>query len=156
MNTKFLFPNKFKMLGWIMFLPASLLGLALAIFQFEWPFLDVKVFAILADELLGESQHFSIIENNILDEIIGVFVILGAIFIAFSKEKYEDEYIAKIRFESLVWATYVNYAILLFALIFIYEFDFFWVMVYNMFTILIFFIIRFYWLLHRSKKMEVL
>ena len=97
-------------------------------------------------------MFFSITENNILDEIIGLLLIIGALLIAFSKEKSEDEFISKIRLESLVWATYINFAILIFTIIFIYDMIFFWVLVFNMFTVLIFFIIRFNWALYKSKN----
>ena len=68
------------------------------------------------------------------------------------KEKTEDEFIAMIRLESLVWATYINYGVLILALIFVYDIPFFWVLVFNMFTTLIFFIIRYNWALNNSKK----
>ena len=73
-------------------------------------------------------------------------------FIAFSKEKNEDEFINKIRLDSLVWATYVNYIVLIISTIFVYEFTYLWVMIINMLTTLIFFIIRFNWQLIKLKK----
>jgi hypothetical protein len=81
-----------------------------------------------------------------------LLLIIGAILIAFSKEKFEDEFISKIRLESLVWAIYLNYAVLILAIIFIYDMTFFWVIVLNMFTLLFFFIFRFNWALIKSKK----
>ena len=71
-----------------------------------------------------------------------------------SKEKIEDEYIAKTRLESLVWATYLNYCILLLALLFVYDMAFFWVMIFNMFTLLLFFIVRFNYLIFKLNKTE--
>jgi hypothetical protein len=49
----------------------------------------------------------------------------------------------------LVWATYVNYGVLLLAFIFVYDLSFLWIMIFNMFTILAFFIIRFNWQLYK-------
>jgi hypothetical protein len=37
-------------------------------------------------------------------------------------------------------------------ILFIYDLIFFWVLVFNMFTVLIFFIFRFNWMLYKSKK----
>jgi hypothetical protein len=55
-------------------------------------------------------MHFiGIVNNNILNEILGVVIILSLLVVAFSKEKSEDEYISKIRLESLVWSVYLNY-----------------------------------------------
>jgi len=77
---------------------------------------------------------------------------LSSLLVAFSKEESEDEYISKIRLESLVWAVYFNYAILLISSLFIFDFAFLWVMIFNMFTILLFFIIRFNWQIYKLKK----
>lgn len=152
MKTKLLFPNKFKKIGWIILIPSSVLGLLIIFFDLEIGFLDVKVLAIISDKFTNSINFFSLIKNNITDEIIGISFIIGAILVAFSKEKYEDEFIAKIRLESLVWATYTNYLILILCILFVYDLSFFTVMVFNMFTILIFFIIRFYYMLFRSNK----
>ena len=92
------------------------------------------------------------VANNILNEILGVLIIISTFLVAFSKEKSEDEYISKIRFESLAWAVYFNYAILILTILFIYDFAFLWVMVFNMFTVLLFFIVRFNWQISKLKK----
>ncbi len=152
MKTNYLFPYQMKKFGWILFIPGIILGIFFLIDQSEPNFLNVTVFSIAKQAIFSDSQFFTLTENNILDEIIGLLLIIGAILIAFSKEKYEDEFISKIRLESLVWAIYLNYAVLILTLIFIYEMIFFWVLVFNMFTILFFFIIRFNWVLMKSKK----
>ncbi len=152
MKTNFLFPNKFKKIGWIIFIPVFILSILWVIFEFEPEFLDVSVISLFNDEFLQDMQIMIIIENNIADEILGILLIVSSLLIAFSKERNEDEFISKIRLESLVWATYVNYAILILAFIFIYNMIFFWVAVFNMFTILIFFIIRYNWALYKLKK----
>ncbi|MDX9696836.1 MAG: hypothetical protein RBT49_13685 [Bacteroidales bacterium] len=151
MKTNYLFSSKFKKIGWFLFVTGIILGLIYFIYQSEPTFLNVNVFAIAEQSLFSKTSFFSITKTNLFDEIIGLFLIIGSIFIAFSKEKSEDEFISKIRLESLVWATYINYAILTLTIIFVYDLVFFWVLVFNMFTILIFFIIRFNWALYKSK-----
>ena len=152
MKTKLLFPHRFKRIGWIMLIPSAILGIVYLIFGFEINFLDLKVFAIYSDEIFGDTVRFGFDRNNYTDEISSILFIIGAIFVAFSKEKYEDEFIAKTRLESLVWATYVNYIILIICFLFFYSSGFLYVMIFNMFTIIIFFIIRFYFILYMSKK----
>lgn len=152
MKTNYLLPNKFKKIGWIVFLPSFILGIFWLIFEFEPAAFDIKTIALFNNEYFGDVQFFAITENNIIDELLGIFIILSGIFIAFSKEKNEDEFISKIRLESLVRATYLNYGILLIALLFIYNLAFLTVMVINMFTILIFFILHFNWALYKSRK----
>lgn len=152
MKIKYLFPNKYKKIGWIILIPAAILGLITLILNFEPDILNFKLPAIFINKFFGEKSYIGILENNILNEILGVLIIISSLLVAFSKEKNEDEYITKIRLESLVWAVYVNYGILLFSFLFIYELSFLWVMIFNMFTVLIFFIIRFNWQLSRLKK----
>jgi len=152
MKTNYLFSSNFKKIGWFLFVTGIILGLIYFIYQSEPTFLNVNVLTIAEQSLFSKTSFFSITKTNLFDEIIGLFLIIGSIFIAFSKEKSEDEFISKIRLESLVWATYINYAILTLTIIFVYDLVFFWVLVFNMFTILIFFIIRFNWVLYKSKN----
>jgi hypothetical protein len=112
----------------------------------------VRVPSISIDEFLGEKEVFGMVKTNFMNEICGVLVIISSLIVGFSKERQEDEYISKIRMESLVWAVYVNYGILLISFLFIYDFAFYWIMVFNMFTVLVFFIIRLQWQISKTKK----
>ncbi|MEI6696773.1 MAG: hypothetical protein WCO13_11960 [Bacteroidota bacterium] len=152
MKTRFLFPHLFKTIGWFLFVPGLLLWIHLLIFNTEIPFLNIKVFAVVSDKFFGTYETFKFIEQNITNELMGSLIILGALFLAFSKEKNEDEYIGKIRLESLLWATYINYALLLFCILFIYGMSFFSVMMYNMVALLIFFLIRFNLMLYKLRR----
>ncbi len=153
MKQNFLLPKVFKKIGWLLFIPGIILGMVYLILEDEIHFLDLTVFAIADEEVLSKTAFFSVVKNNVFDELIGLLLIAGGLFIAFSKEETEDEFIAKIRLESLVWATYINYVILMLSVIFVYGMSFFWVLVFNMFTLLLFFIIRFNWALRKSKNL---
>ncbi|MBV6642726.1 MAG: hypothetical protein KI791_18555 [Cyclobacteriaceae bacterium] len=152
MNTKLLLPAKFKKYGWLIFLPSVVIGILYLIFDFHFEILTIQVFAISFDGFASNRELFGFIENNILDEILGLSVITGGMVVAFSKEFDEDEFISKMRLECLVWAFLWNYGLLAIAFVLFYEFSFLSIMVYNMFTPLILFIIRFNWLLWRSRK----
>ncbi len=151
MKLNYLFPSKYKRIGWFIFIPTLIFGLFTIIFEYEPEILDTKVFAIFIDEFFKEDRFLGMLDNNILNEILGIIMIISSVLVAFSKEVNEDEYISKIRLESLVWAVYLNYAILLLAFVFVYGMSFLWVMIFNMFTILIFFIIRFNWQIRKLK-----
>ncbi len=118
----------------------------------EIPFLNFKVFAISYGGFFGESGYFEFIEENLSEELLFLVYMAGALFVGFSKEKNEDEFIAKIRLESLMWATYIHYGLLTLSVIFIYGWGFLTIMMYNMFVLLIIFIIRFNFILFRSKN----
>ena len=152
MKTRNLLPYRFKKIGWILFVPALFLGIYYLVTDFEPEFLNIQVFTVINEEIMSDSEYFTMMGNNVIDEIIGLLLIFGMAFIAMSKQKNEDEFISKIRVESLLWATYVNYAILVLAIILVYGFSFFWVLVFNMFTVLLFFIIRFNWALYKSNS----
>ncbi|EMY82061.1 hypothetical protein pgond44_02438 [Psychroflexus gondwanensis ACAM 44] len=152
MKVNYLFPNKFKKIGWLLLIPSAIIGLVTLIYEYEPSFLDFNLPAIFIDDLFKEQKLYGMVKNNILNEILGILIIISSLFVAFSKEKLEDEYISKIRLDSLVWAVYFNYGILLFSFLFIFDFSFLWVMIFNMFTVLLFFIIRFNWQISKLEK----
>jgi hypothetical protein len=152
MKWNYLFPNRYKKIGLSILIPSLIVGLIVVIYDIEPEVFDLNVPAIFVNDILGEKEIIGITNNNILNEICGIFLIISLILVAFSKEKQEDELINKIRLDSLVWATYLNYGILLLAMIFVYEISFLWVMIFNMFTILLFFIIRFNWQVMKLNK----
>ena len=86
--------------------------------------------------------------NNIA--IIGIAI--GGILATCSREKVEDEMISHIRLNSLLVALYINYAILIVASLLVYDLDFLQVMIYQMFTILIVFMIVFRYQVWRLQK----
>lgn len=159
MSSKLLFPHPWKTIGWIILIPAVIAGIILSSTGFEAEWLNAKVLAIFHDNIsilqTGQPNKeglFAIIETNITSTIIGVLFIIGAMLVGFSKEKVEDEFIANLRLSSLMWSVWVNYSLLLLAFIFVYGLSFITVMIYNMFTVLIIFIIRFNYLLYRNRK----
>lgn len=153
MTTKYLFPYKYKKIGWLILVPSAIVGLVSLLVSYEPSFLNFNIPAIFISELFGDTKLVGMVNNNMLNDIVGLLIIISSLLVAFSKEKSEDEYISKIRLESLVWAVYVNYGILLLSFLIIYDGSFLWVMLFNMFTILIFFIIRFNWQISRLKKL---
>lgn len=153
MKPKFLFPNRYKLIGWILLVPAAVLGVLILFFNFEFEFLDSKVFTFYSNGLGGEETVMGFLRGNYTNTIVGILFLLGAVLVAFSKEKHEDEFIAKTRLESLVWAVYVNYAVLALCMLFFFNLEFLMVMIFNMFTVLIFFILRFYFILYKTNKL---
>lgn len=146
MKSRFLFPSHYRKIGWLITGPAIVLGIANLYFEFEFDFLAVK-FIKLPDSIFNE-------QINLTDELAAIAVILGLSLIAFSKEEHEDERIAQIRLESLQWAVYVNYMVLALAVMLVHGASFLWVMVYNMFTVLLFFVFRFRWMIYRDNKLN--
>lgn len=153
MNLSYLFPYRFKKISGIVFWLALLLFAVLPfIDDFEFIEIKAKVFSLINSGVFSDTSYFDIAENDIKDEILFTLLILSGLIYAFSKEKTEDERVQKIRLDSLVWATYFNYILILLCYLFIYGIDFLNVMMAALFSHLLFFIIRFRWMLYRQNK----
>ncbi|WP_162126150.1 hypothetical protein [Flavobacterium phycosphaerae] len=153
MKTHFLLPNKFKVVGWFLFVPCFVFSILVSILNINLDsYLKVKVFAFTETGIMEPDSYFTFTENSIADELLLFGLIIGGILIGFSKLKTEDEFTSKIRYESLVWATYLNYGLILLFTIFIYGISYLNVLFYNTFTLLLFFIIRFHYQIYKLNK----
>ena len=156
MKANYLLPFRFKRIGIILCIMAIIAAIFwLIVFEFGHnSIIFEKLFVDITYNDIGGIKSFYLSQmNSLLDECIAGVLIIGLTFIAFAKERREDEYISELRLKSLVWATYVNYLILVVGLIFIYKIPFMYVLIFNMFTILLVFILRFYWELRKSKRL---
>ncbi len=153
MKPRFLFPHSYKLVGWLLAIPSLTLGLFILLDNFSFDFLTVKLpfEYVFSDTFISAKADSHVNDSisvlNFIDEIATLGSIIGLILVAFSRVKTEDEYVTKIRLESLQWAIYLNFALLMLATIFIHGMAYFSVIVYNMFTPLIFFIVRFHYIL---------
>ena len=152
LKLNYLFPHKFKLLGWVLLIPSLVIGVIGLANNLEPEFFNWSVFALIDDFPFSDRKYFSVVQNNMFFEVIGILIILSGLLVAFSKESEEDELISKLRLESLVWATYFNFAVLLLSLLFVYGMPYLMVMAINMFTILLFFIFRFNWQVWRLNR----
>jgi len=131
MNQNLLFPPSFRIFGWILSILSALLGLTILYGGFE-------------PQFMGEYS----------DETSSIGLIIGLILSGFSRQKVEDEMIRSLRLESLQLSLYVNYSLLIITILLFYDFNFLQVLMYNMFTMLLVFNIRFFWLLYRVNSNE--
>ena len=151
MKASNLLPYKVKRLGWIILLPSFILGFMVMYFDFK---IDGFSIVIPYKSFLVNGVN----KNNLTDELILIIVIVSLILVAFSEEREEDEWVSKIRLESLQWSVYANYILLIMAILLVYDMHFFEALVYNMYTILILFILRFNYVLRvkfNPNKLEV-
>jgi len=153
MKTNFLFPNSWKIVGWLLFIPGIILVLIGSFLNLSIDdLLQTQVWALYSDPFLGTSGWFEWVENGIADELLTVMVIGGGLLVGFSKMKNEDEMIASLRYESLVWATYLNYGIILFTTLFVFGVAYMNELIHNLFTLLFFFILRFHYRIYCVSK----
>ncbi len=133
MKNSMLLPYRFKKIGWAIFIPTLLLGIVVAFQGFD---------------TAGLSQNLETWLNNLL--IIGI--LCGSLFITCSREKIEDEMIARIRLEALLFALYANTAVIVVSALATYGLAFVDVMVYNLFTLPLLFLVILRYRLWRLKK----
>jgi len=158
MDARFLFPHRLKIYGVVLAIPFLVLSFFCLFYEFQFEFLTLKVPDFLhfdfninvnnvSDIIVKDSPNFLNLTNDLA--LLGTTASL--LLIAFSKHHKEDEYISKIRLESLQWALYVNYGLLLIATLVIHGFTFLFVPFLNIFTPLIIFIFRFHFLVYSDK-----
>ena len=158
MKTQFLFPRSFRTIGiflttvTVLILLTQVLGVDAHINLLD----KVQVPAILdTGSALGSNssyRFFTMIEDDFGYEVLNVMGILGCLFWGFSREKVEDELIAKLRLESLLWATYVHFFVFLIFILGLYGTGFTYVLYFNMYVVLVLFIIRFRVVLLKAKR----
>lgn len=144
MLTKILLPHRFQMIGWILFCPLALLLVLNSFYDYEIGWLTWEGFRV-GDIFTSENENFT---NEV--SIIGTF--LSLFFIAFSKEKQEDEYIQKLRLDSLLIAFYIYGLLTVFGTLVFYSTGYLEFMGFNMFSIQLAFIIRFRWVMYKQQN----
>lgn len=151
MKTKLLLPNYYKMIGLVVLLISTALWIYVVVSGNDLLIPETNMFAMVNGDGIGKNKYFTLAKVNLTYTLTGVLFIAGSLLIAFSREKTEDEYIMKLRLSSFQWAVLVNYLLLIFMFLFVYGIDFITVMLYNMFTTIILFIVRFNYLLLKNR-----
>ena len=155
-NTKFLLPSGYKKAGWWIFGITVVLIIIHSIFQSQCDFSLNNIRELFGMEHLeGKGDFLSSSfgpNDDLLLTFIGILLIVAGIFIGFSRNKEDDEFIEQLRYESLILSLYINSGIVLLCLIFVWGLPFLWVMMINIFSILYVFIFCFYLRLYLNKR----
>jgi len=138
MKTRFLFPYWCKYLGiacFVAHVPVLLFKKQLG-FDFN---------SVSENQDVFSSHHLFFVSTTLL-------MLTGLVLFAFSKEKIEDEQISQLRLDSLQWAIYLNYILLIISLAFTGGNDFKDIIHLNVWVPLLFFIILFRWKMFRNSR----
>ncbi len=154
MKTHFLFPASYRRVGWFLFLPGLLLGTCVASFDALNELAELPVFAIWDGGILSPPVIMGVTYNNIVDEVAIALIVAGGMLIGFSKTRDEDEFIGSIRYESLVWAMYVNFGLVFVSTLFLYGMAYWYFMLLNIIGMLVFFVCRFHYKLYQLRKSD--
>jgi len=152
MKSRFLFSNKWRLVGYCCIA-------AVIVFTIFLKLLHPEGYASVdLHPAPGSSQnpqhdiHTGVTSMRLHHDIIILLIVFGLLFIAFSKEKIEDEQISQLRLDSLQWAVYFNYALFIVCVLFVYGVHFIPVLIFNIISPLVFFIIRFQWKIYRLNR----
>jgi hypothetical protein len=143
----FLLPHYFKTIGTFLILVGIVFSVLYLKFNFNY---TTYVFAAISIYL--ENRFFVITKTNIVDEITLVLFVVGFGLIVFSKEKNESEHLNVLREKALTKAVISNMLLMVFSVLFIYGGGFIGLMVLNLFSVFIFYLIYFYLSIKKSRQ----
>jgi hypothetical protein len=142
-----LLPYPWKLAGWFLTLSGIALGVLYLWFDFRF---SMPVFAIFSSFL--ETKMFVTFRTNFADDLILLLLIVGFGLIVLSKEKFEFENLDAARAKALVKAIISNNIFLLFSILFVYGSGFIAILVLNLFSLSLFYLIFFYFLKRKELK----
>lgn len=140
-----LFPRSFRAVGLVLLVPGIVLGVMVLYQEFYFSFLTIQNFH-------RHAIDFGTRDENFTNELAAAMNLIALLFIAFSRYKIEDEYINQLRLKALYLAVWANYLLLLIAIFLIYGGDFWTLTLYNIYTILIIYIVTFYYLSYKMNR----
>ena len=148
----FLLPRGFRLWGFILTFLGTILGIIRFYFGVKPGILDQKVYAIYSVFL--ETKTMRVIKNQMIEEIVGILLIIGLFLIAFTREKMENQQVNSFRLKAFFISIYINTAFLIASLIFTFGFAFVYMMILDLILPLSIYIISFQIMLaiERNKK----
>lgn len=88
--------------------------------------------------------------TNLTDELAGILLLTGALWLVCSKEKTESPEIDLLRYKAFFFSVLLNSCFLLFSILFIFGIGFINIMIINLFSQLAFYILIFRILMNRQ------
>ena len=145
----FLLPYPWKLVGYFLTVCGTVLAVLYLWFDFRF---SMPVFAVYSAFL--ETRMFVSFSTNFADETTMILLVTGLGLIVFSKEKSESENLDKIRFKAITKAFILNNILLLLSILFVFGSGFIAVLVFNLISFSLFYLIFFYlgkWKLPNDK-----
>ena len=154
MVKNYLFSPVFKKIGYGILVVALVFFVLCLLFEQLAFGVDLPMFGLTS--MIGEETEGFQFNPHVVHagwfEIVMTLMCVGCVFVAFSKEKEEDECIAQIRMQSLVWALMVNMVLVLLTTLFIYGSPYLICMAVYPFSTFLFFIIKYNISLYQFRK----
>lgn len=135
MKNLLLFPRYFRVIGLILVLLSLALFVAWSTYHFQFGFLQTGP---------ARTQGLNFEDHNLTNELIAIGMLTGLLFIAFARERTEDERTTLLRLQSLQVSQYLSYLLFALSLFVVNGLAFVSVMLFLPFTFLAVFILVYY------------
>lgn len=136
MKNRILFPSTFRPIGFVILMAGIALFIAWNNYGFQFAFLKVKPTPKNLDNLFKP--------DNYTGTLVSVITIIGLLFVAFARQKTEDEMVQHIRLSSLMLSLYITLAVFILLVLFTYSVSFAVYSMYLWYVFLMLFCIIFY------------
>jgi hypothetical protein len=144
-----LLPYRYKITGVVL----VLCGLVMTVLYFTVNFrFELPVIALFSSYV--ETKFLTTFKTNFADELILLTLLTGFLLVSFSSEKNEEDYFARLRYKAIIRTVIINSAILLFSILFIYGGGFMGVVIMNIYTPFIIYIVTFRILKSNQRKSQ--
>ena len=148
MHNTWLLPHRFQKTGWAILIPFLILGIIITLCGIE----PSHIFRWLGLEVRTGPDSFTSNADRWINNLIIIGMVIGAFLTTCSRERIEDEGIGRIRLNALLAALYANCAAVAAAALVTYGAEFLDIMIYNLFTLPLLFLLIFRWQLRRYAK----
>lgn len=145
-----LLPYKFRPAGYMLILAGLVLATLYIWFDFR---LTLPVFAAIS--AFYETKFFTVIHTNVADEFVLLSLLSGLAVIAFTREKNEPAGIDRLRLRAFFRSSVLNTLFLIFTILLVFGSGFLGLLVFNLFSFLLFYVIffRISLMIHRRERL---
>ncbi len=147
---KYLLPYKYKYLAYSSFVLGLILFVIRFIYGIKLEILNWKVFAIYSS--FFDTKIFSIVQNNMSEEITLFFLLIGINFLIITREKKEFLELQFLRLKIFVISLIINLAIMLIANFTIYGLAFLWITFFSLVSFQIIYVLIFQFAKYRLNQ----
>jgi len=117
-----LLPRKYRLAGIVLTALGAIMLIARFAYNFKPSWLDSQTFA--AYSVYAEAKYFTIIRNQMIEEIGGLFLFSGMLMVALAKGKTEGAETDCLRLRAFVISFYLGFGFLLLSLLLLYGFGY--------------------------------
>ena len=134
-------PHSWRWPAWPVLAGGLALGFLWGFARYKPDYLNIPVFAVYSSYL--KKVVFGMTQTNLADELAFIFTLAGLLWLVCSRETKEGPETDTLRYKALVYSVLINSGFLLFSALFIFGIGFIHVMIVNLFSQVVFYLVIF-------------